>query len=147
MAWQLASGFRHGISINNMQLCSWSVAHARPYHNPTATMGLSVQNVDISKLLTPTKRHTHLPSTVETWIHLWWAHFSNLPVDIEGEHCPNEVIYDAGLRSGQDSGEYDEHTDEFPWDGFWQFVQKWFTCANPQFYLLFGWLVSCLYYH
>ena len=35
-----------------MQLCSWSVAYSCPYHNPTATMGHSVHNVDISKLHT-----------------------------------------------------------------------------------------------
>jgi hypothetical protein len=34
-----------------MQLCSLSGAYACPYHNPTATMGHSVHNVDISKLL------------------------------------------------------------------------------------------------
>jgi hypothetical protein len=27
-------------------------------------------------------------------------------------------------------------------DGFWQLVQKLFTCANPQFHQLSGWLVS-----
>ena len=37
-----------------MQLCSLSVAYACPYHNPTATMGHSVHNVDISKLLAHT---------------------------------------------------------------------------------------------
>ena len=39
------------IAIDNMQLCSLSVAYACPYHNLTTTMGHSVHNVDISKLL------------------------------------------------------------------------------------------------
>ena len=38
------------IAIDKMQLCSLSVV-AVPYHNPTATMGHSVLNIDISKLL------------------------------------------------------------------------------------------------
>ena len=42
------------IPIDKMQLCSLSVAYARPYHKPTATMGHSVHNVDISKLLAHT---------------------------------------------------------------------------------------------
>ena len=46
------------IAINKLQLCSLSVAYACPYHNPTATMGHSVHNVDISKLLTNTLPYT-----------------------------------------------------------------------------------------
>ena len=42
------------IDIDKMQLCSLSVAYACPYHNPTATMGHTVHNADISKLLTHT---------------------------------------------------------------------------------------------
>jgi hypothetical protein len=39
------------MTTDKMQLCSLSVAYACPYHNPTATMGHSVHNVDISKSL------------------------------------------------------------------------------------------------
>jgi hypothetical protein len=39
-------------AINKMQLCSLSVAYACLYHNPTATTGHSVHNVNISKPLT-----------------------------------------------------------------------------------------------
>ena len=42
------------IVINKMQLCSLSVVYACLYHNPTATMGHSVHNVDISKPLAHT---------------------------------------------------------------------------------------------
>ena len=42
------------IAIDKMQLCSLSVAYACPYHNPTATMGNSLHNIDISKLLAHT---------------------------------------------------------------------------------------------
>ena len=42
------------IAIDKMQLGFLSVAYARPYHNPTATMRNSVHNVDISKPLAHT---------------------------------------------------------------------------------------------
>ncbi len=36
----------------------------------------------------------------------------------------------------------DEHAEEIPWDGFWQFVQKFFGYANRLLQQLSGWLVS-----
>ena len=68
-------------------------------------MGLSVHNVDISKLLA---------HTVEPGIHPLRAHFSSVPVAIEVEHLPTEVDYDTELQSGHDPGEDDEHADELP---------------------------------
>jgi hypothetical protein len=65
----------------------------------------------------------HLPGTVEIGIHPWSAHFSSVPVAIEGEHLPTEVGYNAELQSGQDPGEVNERTDELPWDRFWQFAE------------------------
>ncbi len=41
-------------TINKMHLCSLSITFACPYHNPIATMGHSIHNVDISKPLTHT---------------------------------------------------------------------------------------------
>jgi hypothetical protein len=52
------------ISIAKMQLCSLTVVYACQYHNPTATMGHSVHNVDISKPLahmTPYRLSTICP--------------------------------------------------------------------------------------
>jgi hypothetical protein len=46
------------IAIDKKQLCSLSVAYAYPYLNPTATMGHSVHNVDISKPLVHTPLYT-----------------------------------------------------------------------------------------
>ncbi len=41
-------------AINNMHMRSLSITYACPYHNPTATMGYSIHNVDISKPLSHT---------------------------------------------------------------------------------------------
>ena len=60
------------IVIDKMQLCSLSVAYACPYHNPTATMGHSVHNIDISKPLSHATLYTlsaTCSGTVETGIH------------------------------------------------------------------------------
>ena len=50
------------IAIDKMQLCSLSVAYACPYRNPTATMGHSVHNVNISNPLAHTP-----PSARYSW--------------------------------------------------------------------------------
>ena len=42
------------IAIDKMQLCLLSVAYVCPYHNHTTSMGHSVHNIDLSKLLTHT---------------------------------------------------------------------------------------------
>ncbi len=50
-------------AINKMHMCSLSITHACPYHNPTATMGHLIHNVDISEPLTHTTTST-LPSAL-----------------------------------------------------------------------------------
>ncbi len=65
-----------------------------------------------------------------------------MPDAIECEHLPTQVGYDDELQSGRDPDEDDEHADELPWDGFWQFVQKFFGYENWLLQQLSGWLVS-----
>ncbi len=121
-------------AINKMHLCSLDITYACPYHNPTATMGHSIHNVDISKPLTHMIPYihavSHLPCTVKTRIHLWREHLSKVPDAIECEHLPTQVGYDDELQSGRDPDEDDQHADELPWDCFWQLVQKFFGYAN-----------------
>ncbi len=122
-------------AINKMDLCSLSITYTCPYHNLTATMGHSIHNIDISKPL------THM--TPYTLSAIWWReHLSKVPDAIECEHLPTQVSYDDELQSGRDLDEDDEHADELPWDGFWQFVQKLFGYSNRLLQQLSVWLVS-----
>ncbi len=113
-----------------MHLCLLFITYACPYHNPTATMGHSIHDVDISKPLTHTMPYTRLPlpCTVNTRIHPRREHLSKVPDTIECEYLPTQVGYDDKLQSGRDPVEDIEHADELPWDGFWQFVQNCFGC-------------------
>ena len=98
MARQWASGsLCIQIAIDKIKLCSLSVVYACPYHNPTTTMGHSVH---ISKPLTLDAIHVvcHLPGTVESGIQPQRAHFSSVPVVIEGEHLLTEVGNDTDLQ-------------------------------------------------
>ncbi len=54
-----------------------------------------------------------------------------VPDAIKCENLPTRVGYDDELQSGQDPDENDEHADELPWDGFWQFVQELFWLCKP----------------
>ncbi len=49
---------------------------------------------------------------------------------IKCEHLPTQVSFNEELQSGRDLDEDYEHAEELPWDGFWQFVQKFFGYAN-----------------
>ncbi len=55
---RISSQYRIQNAINKMHLCSLSITYACPYHNPTATMGHWIHNVDVSKLLTHTTPYT-----------------------------------------------------------------------------------------
>ncbi len=54
-------------TINKMYWCSLSITYACPYDNPTTTMGHSIHNVDISKLLTHTTPYTRFAICPVQW--------------------------------------------------------------------------------
>ncbi len=130
-------------AINKMHLCSLSITYACPYHNPTATMGHSIHNVD-SKPLT----HT-MPYTLSAICPVQWK-----PGLIREENtspkcqtpsnvsiCPLKSVTMMNCSQDRDPDE-DKHADELPWDGFWQFVRKFFGYANRLLQQLSGWLDS-----
>ncbi len=123
-------------AINKMHLCSLSITYTCPYHNPTATMGHSNHNVDISKPLTHTT-----PCTVQ-W-KLGFIHDENtspkcqMPSNVR--ICPLKSVTMTNCSQVET---HDEHADELPGDGFWKFVQKFFVSANQLLQQLSGWLVS-----
>ncbi len=131
-------------AINKMHLCSLFITYACPYHNPTATMGHSIHNVDISKPLTHTTPYTLSVICPAQW-KPWFIHEENSSPKCQTPSnvsiCP-QVDYDDELQSGRDPNEDDEHADELPWDGFWQFVQIFIGYANRLLQQLSGWLVS-----
>ena len=61
------------IAIDKIQLCSLSIAFAGPYHTPSATMGHSGHNVDISKpLAILAVCHFIVPSTRCTCVNMFF---------------------------------------------------------------------------
>lgn len=60
----------------------------------------------------------------------------------KGEHLPTWAGYGNKLLSGEDLSEDEEHADQLLWDCFWQFVQKFFSCANRLLLQPSGWLLS-----
>ncbi len=112
------------------------------YHNPTATMGHSIHNVDISKPLTHMTPYTLSAICPVQWNPGFIRVENTSPKCQTPSNVSIQVGYDDKLHSGQDPDEDDEHADELPWDGFWQFVQKFFGSAHRLFQHLSGWLVS-----
>ncbi len=144
---RISSQYRIQNAINKIHLCSLSLTYVCPYHNLNATMDHSIHNVDISKPLT----HT-MPYTLSAICPVQWK-----PGFIREENtspkcqmpsnvsiCPLKSGYDDELQSGRDPDEDNEHADELPWYGFWQFVQKFFGYAHFRVAFYCGQPKACL---
>ncbi len=100
------NGTTMGLRISSRYLCAFKMPSIKctrvrcplhrpaPYHNPTATMGHSIHNIDNKQTAHPHDAiHAvcHLPCTVKTRIHPWREHLSKVPDAIECEHLPKSV--------------------------------------------------------
>ncbi len=112
-------------TINKIHLCS-SITYTCPSHNPTATMGHSIHNVDISKPLTHTTPYTLYSENRDSSVKRTPLQSARRPRMWAFTHSSQLRQWTAvrWVRWGL------EHADELPWDGFWQFVQKFFGYAN-----------------
>ncbi len=92
-------------------LCSLSITYACSYHNPTATMGQSIHNVDINKPLTHTMPHTLSAICPVQWKPGFIREENSSPKSQTPSNvsiCP-QVDYDDELQSGRDPDEDDKH--------------------------------------
>ncbi len=108
-------------AINKLHLCSLSITYGCPYHNPTATMGHSIHNVEISKPLTHTTPYTLSAICPVQW-KPGFIRVKKTPLQSARRHRmwafahSNRLRWWTAVRSRPD--EDDEHADELPWDGF-----------------------------
>ncbi len=72
-----------------MHLCSLSITYACPYNNPTAIMGHSNHNIDISKLLTHTTPYT----LSAIWHVKWKLGFIREKNTSPKSICPLKLVY------------------------------------------------------
>ncbi len=132
-------------AINKLHLCSLSITYACQYHNPTATMGHSIHNVDISKPLTHTT-----PNTLSAICPVQWK-----PGFIREENTspkcqtPSNVsIYPLKSVTMTNCSQVETPMRtmsmqmSFPETVSDKFVQKFFGYANQLLQQLSGWLVS-----
>ena len=131
------------IAIDEVQLCSLSVAYACPFHNPITTMGHSVHNVDISKPLTHTTSYMlsaicpgqlKLGFIREEYTSPGWQWSS------KGSNCPQKSVMTPNCSHVKTLVRMTTTQIIFPETVYHRFFfQKFFGCATPQ---LSGWLVS-----
>ncbi len=131
-------------AIIKMHLCSLSITYACPYHNPTATMGHSIHNVDSSKPLTHTTPYTLSAICPVQWKPGFIREENTSPkcqTPSNVSICPLKSVTTTNC-SQVETPMRTMSMQMSSWDGFWQFVQKFFGYANRLLQRLSGWLVS-----
>ncbi len=115
-------------------------AHTITPPPPWATRSTTLTSANRS----PTQRHTLcLPSAL--YSENLDSSVKRTPLKSARRHRMWAFAHSSRLQrwtAGQDPDEDYEHADELPWDGFWQFVQKFFGYVNRLLQQLSGWLIS-----
>lgn len=123
------------IAIRKMQLCLLSRTCLSMPYNPTATMGHSIHNTDISLTMPSALYSENQHSSIKRTSPQCAKHVP--------ESLHTQISYGDELQSGGGApDENNEHTDVVQLDTFWGFVQKFFCYANWLIQQLSGWLIS-----
>ncbi len=153
--WSWMNATTMGLRISSQYLCAFKMPSIKctcvrcPKHTPAHTITLPPPWATQSTKLTsenrsPTQCHTRcLPSAL--YSENRDSSVKRRPLQSARRHrmwAFAQVCYDNKLQSGRDPDEDEGHIDEFPRDGFWQFVQKFFGYAKRFLQQLSGWLVS-----
>ena len=101
-----------------------------PYQAKHRIPNYRKRNIDCPPQLTPWpyyNKRQNKGTKVRTWhYHCILKHVISLR-----QAFSKWVLHNSGGTAG---GQWPDLTDVLPWEGFWQFVQKFFVCANPQFH-------------
>ncbi len=139
-SWSVCAFKMPSIKCNCVRCPELTPAHTITPPPPWATRSTTLTSANRS----PTRRHTRClpPALYSENRDSSVKRTPLLPDAIECEHLPTQVSYDDELQSDRDPDEDDKYADELPWDGFWKFVQKFFSYANRLLQQLLEWLVS-----
>ncbi len=118
------------------------IRYACPYHNPTATMGHLIHNVDISKPLTHTTPYPRSAICPVQW-KPWFIHEENISPKCQTPSnvsiCPLKSVTTTNCSQVETPVRTTSMQMSFPETVS---VQKTFGYSNRLLQQLFGWLVS-----
>ncbi len=114
-------------AINKMPLCSFSITYTCPYHNPPPPW--ATRSTMLTSANPHPRRHTRcLPSAL--YSENRDSSVKRTPLQSARRHRMWAFAHSSRLRwrtAVRSRPRWvHEHADELPWDGFWQFLQKFF---------------------